>query len=663
MRLRAPARAIALALLGGVVCLIAACPVRANGVATDSLSLATATQLRRLAIQIGDSTRAPYAPGYPDTLWSRVLAMSTPWQWEALAHLVARRLAVPDLAGADSLLAHASVSAWPVEDRAARLALGASLRAAMGDTSAALASCRQAMRAFPTSLGARAALALFDTLSAAVRDSVRAADDALAAEVAFWAGDRPAAIARLERAFRSNEASENWRLGVRLAEIQRLARRRSAARATLDRCVRLAPDSSARARVWLERARVLRDEGTPASAYVAYGRAAALAAGSSTAEAAEWEVAREAEEQADAGRAAAAYRRVERLGLKRAGEARVRRGLVALDQGNAGAARECFAGAPGEAARFWWAVAAGESSASARLAAFDSLSRAPGYSFYRAAARESLGCAGWPDGLSPGVPELSGGAALSFMSSLIDAGNSEDARTLLDRWAADDPRAGAPGDGVIRHPLELLYASALEARAGRPREGVRIAQRACEALADSSAPLPWIGWPLVYPAPPASLRDSALTAAAGPGVEPALLLALIWKESHFDSGAVSRSGAIGLTQLMPQTASLLARSLGDPPPTDSSLALPAVNLRYGARHLASLIDHFGGRLTLALAAYNAGTRAAERWRGLSRRGGEAMVCERIAYAETQDYVKGILTARAAYREFGPGRAGAPGAAR
>ncbi|MGH7742346.1 MAG: lytic transglycosylase domain-containing protein, partial [Candidatus Eiseniibacteriota bacterium] len=274
----------------------------------------------------------------------------------------------------------------------------------------------------------------------------------------------------------------------------------------------------------------------------------------------------------------------------------------------------------------------------------------PGYSFYRMAARESLSRAGWPDSLAPAAPEVSSAPDLWFIASLIDSGQSADAASLIDRWAADDPRALAPADGTSRHPRELLVASSLYARSGRPREAVRLAQRACDALADSTAPLPWLGWPSVYPLPSSSPADSVL-AAWSDGIEPALMRSLIWKESHFDSSAVSRTGAIGLTQLMPETARLLARQLGDPPPTDSMLAQPGINVRYGAAYLSSLAKRFEGRVTLALAAYNAGTRAADRWAALAHRWGEAMQCERIAYPETQDYVKGILAARAAYREL------------
>jgi soluble lytic murein transglycosylase len=81
-------------------------------------------------------------------------------------------------------------------------------------------------------------------------------------------------------------------------------------------------------------------------------------------------------------------------------------------------------------------------------------------------------------------------------------------------------------------------------------------------------------------------------------------------------------------------------------------------VRYGAAYLAGLLRQFDGRVTPALAAYNAGVRAATRWDAAGHRWGEAMQCESIAYPETQDYVKGILAARAAYREMDSLRPGA-----
>jgi soluble lytic murein transglycosylase-like protein len=109
------------------------------------------------------------------------------------------------------------------------------------------------------------------------------------------------------------------------------------------------------------------------------------------------------------------------------------------------------------------------------------------------------------------------------------------------------------------------------------------------------------------------------SAANQAGVDPRLFAALVWSESNFRPGAVSRVGAIGLAQLMPGTAA----SLGVDPHD------PIQNLAGGARYLAQQMRSFG-RVDLALAAYNAGPGAVRRYGGIP------------PFAETQYYVLTVL---------------------
>ncbi len=138
------------------------------------------------------------------------------------------------------------------------------------------------------------------------------------------------------------------------------------------------------------------------------------------------------------------------------------------------------------------------------------------------------------------------------------------------------------------------------------------------------------------------------SAAADYDMDPYLLLSLIREESHFDPEALSPSGAVGLMQLMPQTASTTARELQVPVAGSQSLRDSALNIRLGTHYLNILLKQFDS-VPAALAAYNAGGTRVKKW--LSDNNYEAYdeFIEDIPFEETRNYVKRIVSSYYHYR--------------
>ena len=118
-------------------------------------------------------------------------------------------------------------------------------------------------------------------------------------------------------------------------------------------------------------------------------------------------------------------------------------------------------------------------------------------------------------------------------------------------------------------------------------------------------------------------------------LDPALLAAVIYQESKFRAGAVSRAGAIGLMQLTPETAKGIALRTGGGRFRVADLYDPELNVRYGAWYLRHLLDAYDGDLGRALAAYN---------------GGQGNVARSVLFRETAQYVQHVLTLRDRYRK-------------
>jgi len=123
-------------------------------------------------------------------------------------------------------------------------------------------------------------------------------------------------------------------------------------------------------------------------------------------------------------------------------------------------------------------------------------------------------------------------------------------------------------------------------------------------------------------------------------LDPALLAGVIYQESKFHAHARSSSGAIGLMQLLPDTAKGIALHTGGSAFRVDDLYNPEINVRYGAWYLRHLLQKYRDERT-ALAAYNAGQDNVDRW----RRSGLG-----IQFSETRAYVKRVEELKQIYRD-------------
>lgn len=141
---------------------------------------------------------------------------------------------------------------------------------------------------------------------------------------------------------------------------------------------------------------------------------------------------------------------------------------------------------------------------------------------------------------------------------------------------------------------------------------------------------------------PMAEKGRVLTAARQYNVDPALVYGLMRAESAMQPDARSSAGALGLLQLMPDTAGEVARRRGLHFPGAHALTDPRVNVPLGIAHLAELEDRFDGNWLRIAAGYNAGVNAVERWLDERPDSEPDVWIETLPYHETRDYVPRVL---------------------
>jgi soluble lytic murein transglycosylase-like protein len=146
-------------------------------------------------------------------------------------------------------------------------------------------------------------------------------------------------------------------------------------------------------------------------------------------------------------------------------------------------------------------------------------------------------------------------------------------------------------------------------------------------------------WRLLYPY---AYRDIVNLASSEAGVDPFLILSLMRAESVYDEDAESHVGAQGLMQIMPFTAIRLARVMQDHQFELDHLHQPEINISYAAYYLRMLTQYYRGNTVLAVAAYNGGPTAVDRWLSTFSNLELDEFVETISFRETRRYVKTVF---------------------
>ena len=145
---------------------------------------------------------------------------------------------------------------------------------------------------------------------------------------------------------------------------------------------------------------------------------------------------------------------------------------------------------------------------------------------------------------------------------------------------------------------------------------------------------------LLYPFP---YREQVLYTAAQNQVDPHLVMAVIYNESRFVETAVSRTGALGLMQIMPETGAWIAGKIGYPEVFRNDMLFePDVNLTLGIWYMSYLSQVFDGNITSAVAAYNAGEGVVRQWLKQGVWSGSQTDLNQIPYRETRQYVENVI---------------------
>ncbi|MGE5564682.1 MAG: lytic transglycosylase domain-containing protein [Parcubacteria group bacterium] len=196
----------------------------------------------------------------------------------------------------------------------------------------------------------------------------------------------------------------------------------------------------------------------------------------------------------------------------------------------------------------------------------------------------------------------------------------------------------------VLHIDDVLPTAAQQAQLfdfAKLNDGQDLAMRVARAGAQRGLILPERGYPMMTPP------------YTPGGAEPAFVLSISRQESNFNPNIRSGAGAVGMMQLLPSTAQIVARKIGEPYSSDM-LTDASYNMRLGSAYLGQLIDRFDGSYLMAAAGYNAGPGRPTQWASYCGDPRGSMTdpldfIECIPFSETRNYVMRTLETTQVYR--------------
>ena len=215
---------------------------------------------------------------------------------------------------------------------------------------------------------------------------------------------------------------------------------------------------------------------------------------------------------------------------------------------------------------------------------------------------------------------------------------------LLD-FALRELKASADDSNAAWLPAEIAR---MYEDAGRYDAAVETLKRAVpNYFALDLSTLPRSYWQALFPKP--YWPDLKKYSSAN-GLDPYLVASLIRQESEFNPGAVSVKNALGLMQLLPKVGRGVARQVRLRHYSTPQLFNPSINMQLGTRYFRSMVDQFGG-FEYALAAYNAGDDRVKDWQSTGKYRDVQEFVESIPFTETREYVQAIMRNANVYKQL------------